>query len=114
MAGQSFVFGSVSNVAAALQPELSFALIPHVVAKKLLLVPETECVYVSNGKDGVRQVWTIVDSPPEAVFDAIYDQEKELIQAFKTTEFDFHVIAREGRPLRSVITLSCQAWRQAD
>jgi hypothetical protein len=114
MATQSLVFGSVSNVAGALQSELSLALIPHVVAKKLLSVPEAEYVYVSNGNDGVRHVWTIVDSPPEAVYDAIYDQEKELIQAFKTTEFDFHVIAREGRPLRSVITLSCQGWRQAD
>jgi hypothetical protein len=114
MAGQSLVLGSVSNVAASLQQELSFALIPHVVAKKLLSVPETEYVYVSNGNDGVRHVWTIVNSPPESVYDAIYEQEKELIEAFKTVEFDFHVIAREGRPLRSLITLSCQGWRQPD
>jgi hypothetical protein len=100
------------DIVASLQAQVTFAAIPVALADTLLSVPETEYVYVSNGRDGVYHVWTIVDSPPEHVFDAIYNQEKLIAQRFTLLEFDFHVIAREGRELRSFITLSCQGWRK--
>jgi hypothetical protein len=96
----------------SMQAQVVSALIPAYIANQILAVPGTEYVYVKPG-DGIVQVWTVVDSPGEPVFDAIYDREKALIDELKPVKFDFHVIAREGKPISSIVTLSCQGWRQA-
>jgi hypothetical protein len=110
------VFDSANSLAAkvvgaSMQTQVALALIPTCIADYLLEIPATECVYV-QANDGMVQVWTIVDAPEESVFDAIYAREKDLIDEFKPIRFDFHVIAREGRQLRSIISLSCQGWRK--
>jgi hypothetical protein len=97
---------------ASMQAQVASALIPAHIANRILAVPGTEYVYVKPG-DGVVQVWTVVDSPEESVFDAIYDREKALIDELRPLNFDFHVIAREGKSINSIITLSCQGWRRA-
>jgi hypothetical protein len=114
MATDVFDFGNslaakISSV--SMQAQVIAAVIPAYVAKQILAVKGTEYVYV-KATDRVVRVWTVVDSPGEPVFDAIYDREKAIIDELNPIRFDFHVIAREGRPINSIVTLSCQGWRQ--
>jgi hypothetical protein len=97
---------------ASVQAQVASTLAPAYIAKKLLAVPAAECVYVKD-KDGRVQVWTVIDAAEESVFDAIYEQEKTLIKELSGLKFDFRVIAREGKPTRSLVSLSCQGWRKA-
>ncbi len=78
------------------------------IAKRLLSLPQVESVYINRSTDIIR-VWTIIDDDDESVADAIYDQERLLIHELQE-QFDFHVIARQGRALRSLITLNCRGW----
>ncbi len=71
-------------------------------------VPQVESVYIDRADDMIM-VWTIINDDEEAVCDAIYNEEKRLIQDLQE-RFDFHVIARRGRELRSFISLSCRGW----
>jgi hypothetical protein len=80
------------------------------IAEALLQIPEVESVYIAPSAEIVR-VWTIIDGDDEQVYDTIYAKEQSLIQTLQE-RFDFHVIARRGRDLRSLITLNCQGWRR--
>lgn len=100
--------------ALAQKQEQILAVIPSLVANTILGISDVEYVYVKVHPDGVFHVWTVVDDPQEEVYDAIYDQEQLLIARFQSIQFDFQVISRYGRELRSVISLSCQGWRKRD
>jgi len=79
------------------------------IAKHILSVPEAESVFINRTKEIIR-VWTIVDDPGEEVFDAIYERERLVIREHGQERFDFHVVARKGRLLRSVLSLSYPSW----
>lgn len=110
LASPSFVQGNPEYVVASLQAQIAFAVVPVVLADALLSAPCAEKVYVSDGRDGVYHVWTIVDSPPDEEYDAIYDREKALIRKFSPLQLDFRVVAREGRDLSTLVTLPYQVW----
>ena len=76
-------------------------------------IKSVECVFVSKQSE-VSRVWTVVNSASDSEYDAIYDEEKEIIRDFRdVASFDFHVITRNQRPLHSIFTFSCQGWRKA-
>jgi hypothetical protein len=81
------------------------------IATRLLRIPQVESVFVDRSSEIIR-VWTVIDHDDEAVCDAIYSQEQYLIQDLQE-QFDFHVIARGGRELRSLITLNCGGWARS-
>jgi hypothetical protein len=104
IAAQAFAgYAFVSQVSAYLRPESR-------IASQLLSVREVESVYIHRTKD-ITQVWTIVDAPAEEVYDAIYERERAVIRELAPDRFDFHVVSRRGRPLRSILTLvSYPVW----
>jgi hypothetical protein len=71
-------------------------------------VPQVEVVFVDRSAE-VTRVWTIVDVDDEVVSDAIYAEERKLIRDFHD-RFDFHVLAREGRSLSTLMTFRCGGW----
>src|ERR1700723_3871461 len=73
------------------------------IARALLAVPQVESVYINRTKD-ITRVWTIIDAAEEQVFDAIYQREQTVISDLAPDRFDFHVVARQGRPLRTILT----------
>jgi hypothetical protein len=108
--------GVANNAAASIAAQLqgwavpSILLVPAVIAKKLLSVPEVESVSIEQ--DGAMfHVWTVVDNPAEEIFDRIYDHEKQLIHELDCSlRFDFRVISRRGRTLNSLITIKGPIW----
>lgn len=78
------------------------------VATRLLKIPKVESVYIHRKSD-IFEVWTIIDQDDESVTDSIYEIERSLIRDLKES-FDFHVVARSGRPLRSLITINYRGW----
>jgi hypothetical protein len=81
------------------------------IAASLLAIPSVEAVYVDHHGDIVN-VWTVVDDPSEYEFELIYDRELSLIRRFCDHRFDFSTIARKGRDIRSLISLTCPGWRR--
>jgi hypothetical protein len=77
-----------------------------------LAIPLVETVFVSQQGDRI-QVWTVVDSPTEQEYDAIYAEEASIIRALENMNFDFHVVTRNLRPLSSIVTFSCRGWQRA-
>jgi hypothetical protein len=79
------------------------------ITNNLFAVPSVEKVFVGKSKSMVR-VWTVVDDPPEEVFDAIYDREKSIIHQFNHERFDFTVVTRKGRDISSFMSMDCPGW----
>jgi hypothetical protein len=96
------LMASASQVSSYVSPEF-------LIARHLLSIKEVESLYIHTSQEMTR-VWTVVDDPPEQVFDAIYDRERVVIRELAPDRFDFHVVARKGRPLRSVLTLGYCMW----
>ena len=101
---QNYVF-----VVERLSGGIEVQLLNSAITGRLLAIPAVETVHVDQSAAPVR-VWTVVDNPPEDVFDAIYDCERSIINQFDHERFDFHVVSRKGRSTRSFISLACPAW----
>jgi hypothetical protein len=116
MATQAINFSSNATkvVAIAQAQEQILSLLPGLIADMLLGVSGVEYAFVEIQAGGVFHVWTVVDNPQDEVYDAIYDREKLIIKQFHPIPFDFQVIARRGKDLRSVISLACRGWRKID
>jgi hypothetical protein len=76
------------------------------IGYELTLVPEVEHVFVSQeDSDGkVLRVTVVIDMRNETTRAAIYKREQAVMDELKNLDFDFHIIAREGRPLEELIT----------
>lgn len=104
-------------IAQAWQPvALSTQVSPYVdaeyrIAGNLLMVPQVESVVIRR-EDSITRVWTVVDADDDQVFDAVYDRERIIIRDLSPERFDFHVVARKGRPLRSVMTMGYRIWQR--
>jgi len=109
----SSIFGSEISSSAGVSSQLVPAEpIPALLAHKLLCIPDVETVYIKvNGR--AFHVWTIVDAPDDSILAKIFSAENVLIKEFPTSGFDFNVIERRGRHLRSIITLGCPGWTKA-
>lgn len=95
----------------AQQAQYKSTLASQYIASRLLRKPCVEYVFVEKS-NGIFHVWTIVDTAQESQYDEIYSEEAAIIRDLRPSEFDFRVITRRSRPLREVITLSCQGWRK--
>jgi hypothetical protein len=76
------------------------------IGHEMKLVPQVERVFVSREDETGRvlRVTVVVDSRDAEVRASIYKREQAVMDEMKNFEFDFHIIAREGRPLASLIT----------
>jgi hypothetical protein len=74
-------------------------------------LPAVEEVHILNRGD-ILNVFAIVDDDEESVFDAIYARERVVINRFPEYHFDFNVIARRGRSLHELISLSTPVWQR--
>jgi hypothetical protein len=76
------------------------------IGHELTLVPEVENVFVSeeDNEGKVLRVTVVVDARDPDVRAAIYKREQAIMDELKNLDFDFHIIAREGRPLDVLIT----------
>lgn len=79
------------------------------VASSLANVPAVERVYVNWRGDSCNVV-TIINEEDESAYDNIYDHERGLIHANKSVRFDFHVVARRGRPIHEVAGYAAPVW----
>jgi hypothetical protein len=71
-----------------------------------------ERVYL-DGDAGLMEVMTIIDSDDnEDLYSQIYQREKALIHEFPAVNFNFHVIARRGRPVEEVVGFDAPTWEK--
>jgi hypothetical protein len=71
---------------------------------ELSLVPEVECVYIEKSESDLSfSVLTIVNERSPELRSKIYAREKCLLQAYPEADFDFHILARMGRELGTVV-----------
>lgn len=68
---------------------------------KLSQVPEVEFVYTQH-HEGVVCVWSIINQREKSVQKAIYHKEFEILEAIPYVSLDFHVLAREDRPIADI------------
>jgi hypothetical protein len=76
------------------------------IGHEMKLVPEVEHVFVSREDEAGKllRITVVVDSRDPDVRAAIYKREQAIMDELENLDFDFHIIAREGRPLESLIT----------
>ena len=68
-------------------------------------------VYIRDAGEILR-VFTVVDEESDAIFDAVYERERELIREFPDHRFDFNIIARSGRNVSDVLGHIAPAWQR--
>jgi len=76
------------------------------IGMEMSLVPEVEDVFIyredNTGK--LLRVLVVIDKSDEAVRSNIYERERAIMDELGTTDFNFHVLSREGRNLSEVVT----------
>jgi hypothetical protein len=76
------------------------------IGYEMSLVPEVEQVFVHKEDEvgKVLRVTVVVDKRDSDVRAAIFKREQAVMDEMKTVDFDFHIIAREGRPLELLVS----------
>jgi len=67
-------------------------------------VPEVEAVFAKNIDNRVMHVWAVVPTYDRRVYRSIYAREKKIIEQFGGVDFDFNVVASNGRQPRQLIS----------
>ena len=73
---------------------------------EMSLVPQVENVFIHRIEDSARDIRVLVivnDRDPKVRTD-IYKREQAIMDELPFSEFDFHIIARENRPLSDIVT----------
>lgn len=83
----------------------------QIIGQALGEVPAVEQVHVLQ-QGGTCKVFTIVEHEDETAFDEIYAIERAIIRRYHEIQFDFNVIARDGLPTESTISLGEPVWRR--
>ena len=76
-------------------------------------IQAVEQVYVRRQGD-LCDVTTVIDNEDEDAYDLIYDHERNLIRSHRDLRFNFHVIARRGRPLEEIAGRNQPIWHRSD
>lgn len=86
----------------------------EVIISTLAAMDGVAGVYCLHGSE-LCQVFTIIDDiEDEAIYDAIYEQERSLIGLFHGVHFDFNVIPRRGRPMREIVGSDVKIGRRTE
>jgi hypothetical protein len=67
-------------------------------------VPEVEAVFASFRDNRILHVWAVVPTYDRRVYRSIYAREKRIIEQFEGMEFDFNVVASNGKDPRHLIS----------
>jgi hypothetical protein len=87
--------------------------IKRVVDEAFADVPAIEEIYAR--RDGsTYSVTAIINDEDDSVFDQIYDRERRIIRSHRNAIFDFHVIARRGRPVHEFVGCNQPVWHRSD
>lgn len=73
-----------------------------VLAQALSQIPEVEYVLLTK-EETFLNVWTVIDKLDRSVRHQIYDIEFDIMGKFPELHFDFHAIARRGRPAQTML-----------
>lgn len=76
----------------------------YFIGRALSQIPEVEYVLVKEEKTFLS-IWTVIDKLDRSVRHQIYSVEFNIMSKFTEFRFDFHVIARMGRPPQAVLPL---------
>jgi len=71
---------------------------------ELSLVEEVEAVFIDREAENQYKVITVVNPRDASLREQIYAREEEIMAAYPTMRFDFHVLARMNRRLDDIIT----------
>lgn len=76
------------------------------IGYEMKLVSEVEQVFISKEDEEGKllRVTIVVDERDADVRAQIYRREQAVMDELKNLDFNFHILAREGRPLESLIT----------
>jgi hypothetical protein len=76
------------------------------IGYEMKLVSQVEQVFISKEDDEGKllRVTIVVDERDAEVRAQIYRREQAVMDELKNLDFNFHILAREGRPLQSLIT----------
>lgn len=72
------------------------------IGQALSQIPEVEYVLLMK-EESFLNIWTVIDKLDRTVRDQIYRIEFDIMGKFPELLFDFHVIARRGRPAQTVL-----------
>jgi hypothetical protein len=76
------------------------------IGYEMALVTQVENVFVHKEDElgKILRVTVVVDKRDSDVREAIFRREQAVMDEMKSVDFDFHIIAREGRPLELLIS----------
>ena len=93
--------GRTASTEAAI--ELSTTDLRDFIAFEFSLVPQVDHVFTALRDNGVFYAWIVTDEFRPEVRQAIYKREQAIIDEFDTFEFDFYIVARQGRRVEDLI-----------
>jgi hypothetical protein len=67
-------------------------------------VPDVQAVFVSFKENRVLHVWSVVPIYDRCVYRSIYAHEKTIIDQFEGVDFDFNVVASNGKDPRHLMS----------
>jgi hypothetical protein len=73
---------------------------------EMSFVPEVETVFLHRSEESARdmRVLVVVNNRDPKVRTEIYKREQAIMDELPLAEFDFHILARENRPLGEIVT----------
>jgi len=76
------------------------------IGLEMSLVPEVETVFLHRSEESAKdmRVLVVVNARDPKVRTEIYKREQAIMDELSAADFDFHIIARENRPLGEIVT----------
>jgi len=76
------------------------------IGLEMSLVPQVEAVFIHRNEESAKdiRVLVVVNARDPRVRAEIYKREQAIMDELPLSDFDFHIISREGRPLKEIVT----------
>jgi len=84
------------------------------IAKAFSDIGGVERVYLDKDGDMVDVLTVIDGDEDEALYHDIYRREADLMQTLPRVYFNFHVVARRGRPIEELIGRDTPSWQRTN
>lgn len=76
------------------------------IGLEMSLVPQVETVFIHRKEDSAKdiRVLVVVNNRDVHVRNEIYKREQAIMDELPSADFDFHIVAREGRQLAQIVS----------
>jgi len=77
------------------------------IANELSDLEQIEQIYFEK-HDNIIRIWTIINNPSRDLRRSIYEKESNIMRQFNRSLFDFNIITREGKSLKTIASFDSQ------